>query len=150
MKKFLLPLSIALLLPVAAAAGDSSSCGNSAEADSPIAENAWSEVSVAELASMLEEGAAVAVDANRSQTRQDVGIIPGAILLEGSEYETDVLASAGSDDALVFYCYNERCGASHQAADLALAAGYADVRVLPAGIMGWVEAGQEVDSPSNN
>ncbi len=99
---------------------------------------------------MLEEGSAVAVDANRDQTRQDVGIIPGAILLEGTEYDTDVLASVDSDDALVFYCYNERCGASHQAADAALEAGYSGVRVLPAGIIGWSDAGKEVVSPSVN
>ena len=79
-----------------------------------------------------------------------MGIIPGAILLAGSDYDTEVLASAAGAATLVFYCYNERCGASHQAAHAALAAGYSDVRVLPAGIIGWVEAGQELAEPALN
>ena len=148
MKKFLTVISFALLIPAAAFAGDSANCGTPDEPEGEA--SAWSEISVDELASMIEEGAAVPVDANRAETRENVGIIPGAILLTGSEYETDVLASADEGDALVFYCYNERCGASHQAADAALAAGYSDVRVLPSGIMGWVEAGQDVDSPAIN
>lgn len=141
MNKFLTSIALVLLVPAAAFA---------CEGEETAAVEGWTEVSVEQLASMLEEGTATAVDANRGETRQNVGIIPGAILLAGSEYDTDVLASAGEGDALVFYCYNERCGASHRAADAALAAGYGDVHVLPAGIMGWVESGHEVDPPAIN
>jgi rhodanese-related sulfurtransferase len=47
--------------------------------------------------------------------------------------------------ALVFYCANEQCGASHTAAEKARLAGYRDVRVLPAGIFGWIDAGKTVE-----
>ncbi len=103
------------------------------------------EVSVAELDAMIAKGACTPVDANGDVTRKKRGVIPGAVRL--SDYETYAASELPADKAraLVFYCANEQCGASHTAAEKALLAGYRDVRVLPAGIFGWIDAGKTVE-----
>lgn len=102
-------------------------------------------VSVAELDGMLGQRAATPVDANGDVTRKKRGVIPGAVRL--SDYETYLPAELPADKTrpLVFYCANEQCGASHTAAEKAIVAGHRDVRVLPAGILGWAAAGKPVD-----
>ena len=53
---------------------------------------------------------------------------------------------AAKDTKVVFYCANDKCGASHGAAQKALNAGYTDVAVLPDGLAGWKKAGQKTAS----
>jgi len=101
-------------------------------------------VSVDATDALIASGGCQVVDANGDATRQRMGVIPGATLL--TDYESYALGELPSDKArtLVFYCANEHCGASHVAAERALTAGYTDVRVLPAGIAGWRNAGKAV------
>lgn len=103
------------------------------------------ELGVDELDRQLAAGAAQAVDANGDLTRKRMGTIPGAVLL--SDYEAFSLGELPADKAkpLVFYCANEYCGASHEAAKRARFAGHTNVKVLPAGIAGWVKAGKATD-----
>lgn len=107
-------------------------------------------LSVEQLASKLaaskKSKATLAIyDANSAETRADKGIIPTAILLpSSSEYDVALLPKNKSDD-VVFYCAAEKCGASKTAAKKALSAGYTSVHVLPAGIAGWIKAGQATD-----
>lgn len=103
------------------------------------------ELSVPELAAQLGAHGARPVDANGTKLRQDVGVIPGAILL--SDYETFTAQELPADRAepLVFYCANVQCGASHEAARKAQFFGYTNVKVLPAGILGWSGSGQRVE-----
>lgn len=42
-------------------------------------------------------------------------------------------------DRIIFYCMNELCSASHQAAETAVKAGYKNVARMPAGIAGWLK-----------
>jgi rhodanese-related sulfurtransferase len=102
---------------------------------------------VADLTAMLAKpGAQVAIfDANVESTRTYVGIIPGAHLLPLSDND-DLLKRlpADKDRPVVFYCANTYCSASEQAAERAIAAGYASVGVLVDGIYGWRKAGQPV------
>ena len=87
-----------------------------------------------------------AVDANGEGTRKKMGVIPGAVLLTDSEsYSTSELP-ADKSKTLVFYCANTHCSASHEAAARALTAGYMNVKVLPDGIAGWVQAGKKVQN----
>jgi rhodanese-related sulfurtransferase len=135
-------MAVALLLAVTSCKQESSTA-NPPEAAAKAAEaSEVSEVSVDALASKLDGGGCQAVDANGPGTRKRLGTIPGAVLL--SDYEAFSLSELPSDKSreLVFYCANEHCGASHQAAKRALLAGYSNVRVLPAGIAGWVSAGK--------
>src|SRR5262245_52849872 len=95
-------------------------------------------VTVDDLDHAIADGKCQPVDANGDGTRQRMGVIPGATLL--TDHEAYALDQLPADKAkpLVFYCANESCGASHVAAERARTAGYQDVRVLPAGIAGWV------------
>jgi rhodanese-related sulfurtransferase len=126
------------VLLVAAAAG----CSKNDKA--PVAEqdDAIPTVSVAELDTMLQKGGCQAVDANGEGTRKKMGVIPGAVLLSDTPVFHPEELGADKHKPLVFYCANTHCGASHEAAGKALTAGYVNVKVLPAGIAGWVDAGK--------
>ncbi len=143
MKKLTLSvaLAVSILAPTAAFACDGAAKTTGASAAEP------KKVSVTELASWNKEKKATAVDANDPDTRQSEGIIPGAVMLTStSKYDAKELPTDKASK-LVFYCYNEQCSASHQAAQRAVEAGYKDVAVLPAGIMGWKKAGQSTSNP---
>lgn len=101
---------------------------------------------VDEVDTAITAGKAQAVDANGNETRKKMGVVPGAVLLTDSD--SFQLSELPADKAkpLVFYCANTMCGASHQAAEKALTAGYADVKVMPDGIAGWVKAGKKVQT----
>ncbi len=141
LRRTLPTLSLVSLLAAGCAQEDTSAATSAAaptEAEAP----ALAEVEVTELASLLESRAAVAVDANNPGTRERYGVIPDARLLSSSSgYELAELPSDKST-TLVFYCANTHCTASDNAAERAKEAGYADVRVLRAGITGWRDAGK--------
>jgi rhodanese-related sulfurtransferase len=133
---------LVLLLAAAACAKDEPA--KKEAATEPAAE--LPTVTVDELATLIQGGTGHAVDANNAATRERQGVIPGATIL--SHFERYDLAELPADRAapLVFYCANEKCGASHAAAEKAKLAGWTDVRVLPAGIAGWKTAGRETKS----
>lgn len=148
-KRFATSTGAAALLAIALTAASckkdvGSATKESAEATRGDKADAIAEVSVDELDRQIAAGASQAVDANGTITRQRVGTIPGAVLL--SDYEAFAISELPADKAkpLVFYCANEHCGASHEAAKRARFAGYKDVKVLPAGIAGWAKAGKAV------
>jgi rhodanese-related sulfurtransferase len=95
----------------------------------------------------LRSGATVTVcDANGASAREKYGVIPGAVLLSSSgDYDVASELPAEKASKVVFYCSSTMCSAAPKAARKAVAAGYADVAVLPVGIKGWVDAGQAVD-----
>jgi len=85
-------------------------------------------------------------DCNNEMTRKKYGKIPGAVLLSSSsDYKLDVLPK-DKTKPVVFYCSNPLCGASHRGAKRAVVAGYADVSVLPVGIIGWAKAGKKTET----
>jgi rhodanese-related sulfurtransferase len=105
------------------------------------------EVSVADVATFVKTKAATIVDANNAETRQEQGVVPGAVLLTSSrEYSLNELPNA-KDTKLVFYCGGTKCRASDSAAKRAAEAGYADVSVMRDGIRGWKSAGQTTETP---
>jgi rhodanese-related sulfurtransferase len=125
-----------------------SACSRRADAPEqrPAATVAVAPVSVDELDHLLASHQCVAVDANGDSTRRRMGVIPGAVLLR----DTGAVDQLPADKAtgLVFYCTNSACGASHEAAEMAIAAGYRHVRVMPDGIAGWVKAGKPTAATS--
>jgi rhodanese-related sulfurtransferase len=102
------------------------------------------ELTVAEVASALREKRATVLDANGAETRQQYGVVPGAVLL--SDHRNYALTELPSDkkQPLVFYCGGTQCRASDAAASRAQSAGYASVSVMREGIKGWVAAGNPV------
>jgi rhodanese-related sulfurtransferase len=106
------------------------------------------ELSVEEVAKLVQSGKATVVDANGKEVRQQWGVIPGATLLtSSSSYAAGELPS-DKERMLVFYCANTRCTACESAAKLAQERGYGHVAVMRAGIMGWKDAGQKTATPS--
>lgn len=101
-------------------------------------------ISLTEVDALLaQKGKVFIYDANVESTRQNVGIVPGAQLLDSSSnYDTKKFLPADKASKLVFYCANPMCTASHHAADRALDAGYTDVSVMKDGIYGWKKAGK--------
>ncbi len=86
------------------------------------------------------------LDVNGDETRKKMGYIKGARLLSHyTNFKAKELPAA-KGRALVFYCYNESCGASHRAAEKAIELGYTKVATLPAGIKGWKAAGKPTDT----
>lgn len=124
----------------------SPSCHGGAKTAAPK-QATWSKITIAEL-SAIPAGKVAVLDANGSETRTKFGVIPGATLLtSASGYDVAKELPADKAMKLVFYCANERCTASHTAAERALAAGHTDVQVLPDGIMGWKKAGKNTSVP---
>jgi rhodanese-related sulfurtransferase len=74
----------------------------------------------------------------------EAGHIHGARWVKFNEV-TRAQLPAALDTELVFYCANELCTASHDAARTALAFGFTRVEVLPAGYFGWRRSGRPVD-----
>ncbi len=102
-------------------------------------------VNTADAGKLNKEKKATFVDANNVETRAKHGVVPGAVLLTSSaEFDPAKELPAQKDKALVFYCANTRCSASHQAAKRALESGWTNVAVMPDGISGWKEAGLPV------
>ncbi|MCB0771103.1 MAG: rhodanese-like domain-containing protein [Flavobacteriales bacterium] len=66
--------------------------------------------------------------------------VPGSVLLVYDEVTEDKLPS-DKTAILVFYCYSPECPAGAMAAKAAVALGHSNVYSMPAGIVGWEDAG---------
>ena len=143
MKRILFSLAVAasFLVPTVALACDGE--GQHQAALEPT------KATVAEVATWTKEKKATPVDANGKETRTSQGVIPGAVLLTSSSQYAVSELPADKSSKLVFYCANQKCGASHAAAKRAMENGYTNVAVLPEGIAGWKQAGQPTAKPNS-
>jgi rhodanese-related sulfurtransferase len=132
-----LSLALCLVVPAFALAGGTDPHAN------------FKQMTVQEVADGTKSGKVTAVDANDADTRAKYGTVPGALLLTSHKFDADKELPADKTSKLVFYCGNEQCLAAPGAAKRATEAGYKDVAVMPAGIMGWVKAGQPVSKPGS-
>jgi rhodanese-related sulfurtransferase len=105
------------------------------------------QATVEQVAKYMKDHTATVVDANGAETRQEYGVIPGAVLLSNHRNYAISELPASRTNKLVFYCGGTMCRASDKAAAKAVAAGYTDVSVLRDGIKGWKSAGQPTDTP---
>ena len=142
MKRILLSLAVASSFIVSTAAF-------ACEGENHQAALEPTKATVAEVASWTKEKKAVPVDANGKETRTSQGVIPGAVLLTSSSQYAVSELPADKSSKLVFYCANQKCGASHAAAKRAMENGYTNVAVLPDGIAGWKQAGQPTAKPNS-
>jgi rhodanese-related sulfurtransferase len=95
-------------------------------------------VSPSELHDLVQRKAVTVFDVNSRQS-WDKAHVPGARNLDAAAFgERDL--PADKDAHLVFYCSNLMCRKAPAAAKRAKAMGYTNVRVLSAGITGWVSA----------
>jgi rhodanese-related sulfurtransferase len=140
-------IGIGLALGLALAACQSARKDTATGDTTAAAATTLKEVSVSEVASFIQAKTATVVDANNAETREKMGVVPGALLLTNShDYALSELPPA-KDTKLVFYCGATMCRASDTAAKRAAQAGYADVSVMRAGIRGWKDAGQSTETP---
>ncbi|HPH70587.1 MAG TPA: rhodanese-like domain-containing protein [Kofleriaceae bacterium] len=141
-------LSNVLMVALLATAGASSSVGCKKENAAPAAkaEAPLTSMSVTDLEASIARGDCIPVDANSDATRKRMGLVPGAVKLSDSETFAASELPADKSKSLVFYCGGEQCNASHVAARRAMAIGYANVKIMSAGISGWVEAGKKVQT----
>jgi rhodanese-related sulfurtransferase len=112
------------------------------EGEHAAAQPQYAHVATEELFDWLAQQQAVVIDVN-SQERFEKGHIPTAVHMT-YDGVTAAKLPADKDARLVFYCYNERCQASHKAALKALDLGYTNIWVYKPGIMGWQDAGKEI------
>lgn len=138
-----LALVLTLLAPLAACKrGEPADA--SAASTAPPTDTAIVLTSPHEVAALRERGRDhVVIDVNPRELYDD-GHVPGARWMRFDAIDRAMLP-ADRAVPVVLYCYNEQCGASHQAATAVVAAGWKDVRRMPAGILGWRAAGLPIE-----
>ena len=93
---------------------------------------------------IMRRGPVVPIDVNARQSWLRARV-PGALNLDPTEYGERDLPD-DKQTALVFYCSNPWCRKAPMAAKRAAKLGYRDVRVMSAGIAGWIDAGLPTES----
>ncbi len=101
-------------------------------------------ISTEELAKGIKEKNIFVVDCNTPEIYEK-GHIPTAIHMNSSNPDLKLLPK-DKKSALVFYCKNPRCMASHEGANFAKQKGYTNVRVYSLGIDGWQKAGMTIET----
>lgn len=104
-------------------------------------------ISPKDLQRLMAEGNASAIDVNSPQSWAEARV-PGARNLDPLAYVASDLPSDKSA-LLVFYCSNPWCRKAPNAARRARSLGHVNVRVMAAGIKGWLDAGLPVESGRN-
>lgn len=97
-----------------------------------------------ELHRLMQDGPVTVIDVN-SRDSWTKARVPGARNLDPVGYAEGDLPPEKSA-ALVFYCSNFLCRKAPNAARRAGQMGYGDVRVMSAGISGWLSANLPTDS----
>lgn len=95
-------------------------------------------ISPRDLQGLLHDGKAFAVDVNSPLSWREARV-PGAINLDPLAYNAGDLP-ADKEALVVFYCSNPWCRKAPNAARRAEKLGYGNVRVMSAGIKGWLDA----------
>lgn len=121
---------------------------SAAQSAAPAAEVSLRTLSVTDVSTRLAHHDNVFVFDNNNRARYETGHVPGARWVAFNAVRAEDLPSDHTA-TLVFYCANEQCGACHTAARSASALGYANVFIMPQGIMGWVASGQHVVTGPN-
>lgn len=93
-------------------------------------------VSPDELHEMVRKRQVTVIDVNSRQSWLKARV-PGALNLDPAEYLASDLPP-DKDSSLVFYCSNPLCRKAPNAARRAKKMGYGNVRVMSAGISGWL------------
>ncbi|HEX4064816.1 MAG TPA: rhodanese-like domain-containing protein [Acidobacteriaceae bacterium] len=95
-------------------------------------------ISPAELRNLMQNESVTVIDVNSRQSWLHARV-PGAVSLDPVAYsETDL--PPDRESIVVFYCSSFLCRKAPNAARRAKAMGYRNVRVLSAGISGWLGA----------
>jgi rhodanese-related sulfurtransferase len=138
-------LTLVSIASVAACAGEQKPAEAPATTNATVAHDAMPMITAGDLEARMkaQPTETFVFDANNTETFQ-AGHIPTAKWLSYDAVTADKLP-AKKDAFIVFYCKNEQCGASHQAAETAMKLGYTNVKVFKGGIDGWKSASKTVE-----
>jgi rhodanese-related sulfurtransferase len=95
-------------------------------------------ISPSELHGLIEKHAVTVIDVNSRESWMKARV-PGALNLDPLSYRSEDLPQ-DRNSPLVFYCSNPFCRKAPNAARRAKSMGYVNVRVMSAGISGWLSA----------
>jgi rhodanese-related sulfurtransferase len=148
--KTLLSLTVLLSFVLVSACGGSGASTETASTDetsgteTEAPADAFAVLTVEQVAAGIAESRLTVFDANSRETFE-AGHVPGATWVH---YDSVSTATLPADQAtpIVFYCGSPSCGAAPTAAETAIELGYTNVSVMRAGISGWREAGQPVET----
>jgi len=101
-------------------------------------------ISPGDLIQQIQNHAVTTIDVNQRRSWV-TSRVPGARHVDPVGY-TEQDLPADRNAALVFYCSNFLCRKAPNAARRAKQMGFTNVRVMSAGIQGWLEAGLPVES----
>jgi rhodanese-related sulfurtransferase len=128
MKRFIIPAAAALLA-VSLYAGQ------------------YPEITIPELKTAISANKVVLLDANGTD-KWAKGHIPGAIDFTTAKEKLATVLPKDKGALVVAYCGGPKCRAYEAAAKAAEKLGYTNVKHLTAGISGWHDAGEKMDSGS--
>ncbi|HYN05773.1 MAG TPA: rhodanese-like domain-containing protein [Vicinamibacterales bacterium] len=95
-------------------------------------------ISPGDLQQMIQEQQVTVIDVNSRQSWAKAHV-PGALNLDPADYKDSDLPP-DKESSLVFYCSNPMCRKAPNAARRAKKMGYSNVKVMSAGISGWLSA----------
>lgn len=101
-----------------------------------------------DLNELIRNGRAVVIDVN-APLGWNTARVPGSINLDPLKYAEGELPQS-KDEMLVFYCSNFMCRKAPNAARRARQMGYRNIRVMSAGISGWLAAKLPTESGANS
>lgn len=147
--KTLLSLTVLLSFVLVCACGggastETASSDETSGTETAAPADAFAVLSVEEVAAGIAENRLAVFDANSRETFES-GHVPGATWVHYDSVSTAILP-ADQASPIVFYCGGPSCGSAPTAAETAIELGYTNVSVMRAGISGWREAGQPVET----
>lgn len=132
-------------------AGDKKTCSEAEMADCKAKQGCKHEgkeaatIDAAALKALLDAKAPVTLLDARSGKYDDGSRIADATSLAPNASDAQIASALPVKDApIVAYCVNTHCPASHKLAERLESLGYQNVKIMPEGIEGWKEAGNEV------
>ena len=103
------------------------------------------DISVTEVKSLAESKKAVIIDVNGSKSYA-AGHVPGALDYEAIKTKLADVLPKDKNASIVAYCGGPKCKAYQAAATAAEKLGYKNIKHMSAGISGWKEAGQKMET----
>jgi rhodanese-related sulfurtransferase len=135
-------LSLSLVFAVACGAAPQPAA-SATTATAATASDALAQIKLDELERGIADKSITVYDANSKEHFAE-GHIPSAKHLAYDQITAQALP-ADKAAPVVFYCWNEQCSASHEAAKAAMKLGYTNVRIYAGGIEGWRKGGKSVE-----
>jgi rhodanese-related sulfurtransferase len=105
----------------------------------------YPEITIPQLKTAMSEKKVVLLDANGTE-KWSKGHIPGAIDFTVAEGKLATVLPKDKGALVVAYCGGPKCRAYEAAAKAAKKLGYTNVKHLTAGISGWQDAGEKMES----